>query len=618
MNNRAALTRIEALLDESGFLTILMEGIEREPQGLKTNTQMVRLLMIGSLLSIRERGSATITSSHRALTTYLDYRDQLRLGVRVGPKPTDVIPRARLYYAAELLTSRLAFGVSVAKEIGATELARRRDVILRASNALLDYTAQATDVDDRRLALDATAIWAWARGIYYPRPTLEEIAAQEDPLIREALQRLRDRKGNTDDLEKVRVTRDSKKPESADLDAAWSGATAKNGGTKRFYGYYGHALVAVPSARLADDPAAIAPIVRRIELTRATDDVVDASLRMIDSLPTRPEEVLGDRHYSYKEFARWQSPLIARGIRQGLDLRSDEHKVIWLSEGICVDGSCHCRAMPREHLGKQRPNVFAKREEHEQFQRDMVERERYAHVTINAMDDTGRTKLRCPARAFKVACPLFPPSMEVAAQLGLPIVNTDLLDLESGEELPRSCRQDSFRITLPEPVAKLNQTIYWGTPEWYRSYAGRTHVEGVFGNVKNPLTENLSRGTIQKTGIVWAQLMVALMCATYNVRMIRQRHERLGLEWEGHALLTPDEETVTHVSLRADQEAELFADFAAGVSLDELEVHAAGRPQIERAPRHVKVPRVPPPHSPFPFWITGAYRANTAVEVQLR
>lgn len=606
------------MVDQSGFVTTLIQGIDREPQGLQTNAAMVRLLIIGLLLSISECKSATITGAYAALTTHLDIRDQLRLGIKTGPGPKDVIARARLYYAADLLTSRLAYGSSVAAEIGEGETARRRDVALNACNALLEYTATATEVDDRRVALDASAIWAWARGTYYPRPTPEEIAAQEDPLIREALQRLRDKKGTTDDLERVSITRDSKGVASVDQDAAWSGATGKNGDVKRFYGYYAHALVSVPKDRLVDNPTATAPIVRRIELTKATEDVVDVSLRMIDSLPTRPEEVLVDRHYSNKQFDRWQSPLISRGIRQVLDLRSDDHNVIWLRDGIGVDGYLHCPAMPREHLGKHRPGLFAKWEEHEQFQREMTERGRYRFYRLGRMDSDGSMKLRCPALEEQVACPLVPASMMIAAELGLPIVNTELLGLEPGEKLPRCCAQDSFRIDLPEPVAKLNQLAYWGTPEWYEKYAGRTYVEGVFGNIKNPRTENLSRGTIQKTGITWSQLVVSLICATYNLRVIRQRHARMGLTWEGHALLTPDNETTSHVSLTTGQEADLFADYVAGISLDELEVHAAEEQSVTREARRVKVSRVKPTSSPFPFWITGASRANTATEVRVR
>jgi hypothetical protein len=188
----------------------------------------------------------------------------------------------------------------------------------------------------------------------------------------------------------------------------------------------------------------------------------------------------------------------------------------------------------------------------------MEQRKNFAHVVLNQMDEQGRMKLRCPAREFLVACPLYRPSMEVAAELGLTIVNTDLLQLEPGQEPARCCTQNSFRVTLPESAAKLNQIHYWGSIAWYRVYGLRTHVEGVFGNLKNPRTENLRRGTIQKSGLVWTQLMVTLIAASYNVRMIRSRHERLAFDPIEHPLLAPDEESVTHFSLTPELEAWMF------------------------------------------------------------
>ena len=68
----------------------------------------------------------------------------------------------------------------------------------------------------------------------------------------------------------------------------------------------------------------------------------------------------------------------------------------------------------------------------------------------------------------------------------------------------------SFWITLPEAAVKLNQVHYWGSAEWYKVYAGRGVVEGIFVNMKNPRTENIRRGSIQKTGIAWVQLIMTL------------------------------------------------------------------------------------------------------------
>lgn len=610
MNKRAAFKRIEFMVNESHLVERLTEGSERDPRGLKTNVEMIRLLLLGLLLSISELKSATISSAYIALTEVMEYRDQLRLGVVVGPGPEDFIKRDRLYHAADILEERLAYGKSVEGVFTRDERDRRHNVVLEACFGLLDYTAEATMVDDTELAIDQTAVWAWSRGKYCPKPTLEEIAAQSDELIREVLVALREGDEDTSDLDSITVTDDPEKLRGLDPDAAWSGATAKNGGLKRFFGYYASLIAAVPRGRIADDPTTRAPIVRRVEVTCSTDDVVDVSLRLLDSLPAQPAAILGDRHYSYKQFERWQRELIKRGTRQVLDLRSTDHKALRYEEATYVDGFAHCPAMPDEFLELQRPGVFARKEEHEAFQAVIESRWKYAHVAINQMDENGKAKLRCPAREFKVACPLFPPSMAVAAENGLTIVNTDLLDLEPGQALPRCCGQDSFRVTLPEAAAKLNQLDYWGSAAWYQAYDGRSYVEGVFGNLKNPRTENLRRGSIQKTGLVWAQLMMTLICATYNVRVIRSRHERMESDDIVHPLLTDDEETVAHISLTKEQERVLYEAFRRGENIEDLEIKVVGsRSGSSHATSHEAInPRHSRPSPTYipSFFVTGS------------
>ena len=614
MNNRAALARIEAMVDESGFVATLVDGAARDVQGLKTNVEMIRLLVIGLLLSIHELKSATITDAYKALTQKVDLRDQLRLRIKTGPGKDDFIDRDRLYYAAEFLTSRLAYGASVDGVIDEDERQRRRGALRTACDALLDYTSGATEVDDSTLAIDATAVWAWARGKYYPKPTLAEIEEQEDELIREDLRRLLKQSGagDTSDLDGAQVATSPDQKVSCDPDAAWSGATAKNGGTKRFYGYFAHVICAVPSNRVDDDPAALAPIVRRVEVTRSTKDVVAVTMRMIDSLSSSPRSILVDRHYSYKKFPKWGRELLRRGIRQVLDLRKDDYKTITIAEGIGAGGCLHCPATPRDLFKSRRPDVFATREEHQEFQKKMDERERYAFGVINPMNEDRRTKLRCPARLFKVACPNFLPSMKVAAEHNLPIVDTSRLELDDGEQPPRCCTQGSFRIQLPEPVAKLNQANYWGGEDWYREFGKRTYVEGVFGNMKNPRTENLKRGTIQKTGIVWTQLIVTLASASYNVRIIRKRHARIGAEWTGHPLLTPEADTFTHVSLSAADERHLSEAFFNGVDIEDLEVHLPTTCGTVVEPTHPVERRAQRKAAVLPFWLHTNSRSVTA------
>jgi len=76
--------------------------------------------------------------------------------------------------------------------------------------------------------------------------------------------------------------------------------------------------------------------------------------------------------------------------------------------------------------------------------------------------------------------------------------------------------------------------------------------------MKNPRTENLRRGTFQKDGLVWTQLVVTMVAASYDIRMIRARHFRMESDPIAHPLLSPDEETVTHLSLSVEQDAWTF------------------------------------------------------------
>jgi hypothetical protein len=560
VNNRAAVERIRLIVDETGVAEYFVNGITRSPKGLKTNVNGVRHLFIGLLLAIEESQTMTISGAYEALTERMDIRDQIRLGIKIGPGPKDFINRKTLYHAAEVLTEGLAYGKSVELALPQGERDRRHDLLLAACDALFDYTAEATEVDDTELAADATAMWGWAKGKFLPKPSKAEIEAQDDELMKAALLELANGTVNTaDDLEGATVLEDQSIFTDLDPDSEWCGKTGKSGEVQRFYGKYIHALVAVPSAKIKKDPNTRAPIVRRIEVTpAATADLVKVTLSMIDSLKSKVKSLLIDRHYSYKQFGFWQSALIKRGIRQVLDLRSDDHAVLKHPEATYVGGSGHCPAMPEKHFVMLRPGVFGTKDEHSDSQVQFATRESYAHAVINQMDAEGRMKLRCPARDLKVACPLYPPSMLVAAELGLTIINTDLLGLEPGQEPPRCCTQDLFRVTLPEQVAKLNQLHYWGSAAWYAAFGRRSYVEGVFGNMKNPRTENLHRGAIQKNGLVWAQLVVTLIAVSYNVRMIRSRHDRMEWDPNDHALLSSNEETVTHLSLSAEQEKWIY------------------------------------------------------------
>lgn len=554
------IDRAEYCINESGVVDILQDGMRRSSRGRAPNSKKLELLFIGLLLSVQERGIATITSAHRVLTEDIEFVDQLRLGVVTG---TEEHPRmltlSDCYYQVEIITTRLAYGHSTRLILSQEERDRRRGVILRFNDALMDVFATALDLDDSTVAIDGSGIWAWARGGAYEPPSIEEIERIEDPLVRDVLieaVRKGELAGEGPDAETIRLMKQSvaKSTKSVDQDAEWGGKTAKDGKGMPFFGYMVHALANVPESTIKEDPTAQPVLVRRFEVTGATKDVVEPTFRLIDSLPNRPSNILVDRLYNHKEYSRWQQPLIKRGIRQHFDLRSDDHGAVYVNGVPFTDGCGVCPGRPKGTDLMTRHSLFATKEEREESHARFAWREQFAMVPINQQTVNRRIKYKCPAVAEKVGCANRPGSVELAIRTGLPIIENEPNELRDGMPVPPCCTGGSFWIQMPELVAKLNQPKYWASKDWDATWRLRTYIEGVFGNFKNPSSENLHRGTMQIMGIVWANITIGIVVSAYNMRSLRNRQARCADESD-HVLLAHDPGPQPWGYLSVDQKA---------------------------------------------------------------
>jgi hypothetical protein len=81
-------------------------------------------------------------------------------------------------------------------------------------------------------------------------------------------------------------------------------------------------------------------------------------------------------------------------------------------------------------------------------------------------------------------------------------------------------------VVLDERIHKLSQRLYWGSKTWVKRFRKRTYVEGSYGNRKNQSTENLRRGIHRFSSITMQHLVMTLVNASYNLRMLRNWHER--------------------------------------------------------------------------------------------
>lgn len=500
----------EYIIDRSGIVDTL-HGVRRTTgRGRPTDHDLARALWIGMFLSIHCHGKATLKDIHTLLTRDLSDTDKKRLKVRRNGVD---INYSKLSSYSKSLKNKLSYGPS-AGVIDDDERATRHDTILTAVNDLMDVF----DLGWKSgwFAIDATGLWSWARGTgaFIPGNSIGDDDASP----------------GDDDVAPASASTNT----SADPDATWMLKTSKQGPPEAFFGYHGHAIVQVHGndQQRNDEPL----IVRRIEITTASADVVDVSLRLVDSLNSPVTDLLEDRHYNYKAWDRWHAPLNMRSVRQHFDLRSDQLGFVEYDRMRWAAGSAHCPATP-DHMGAiARPPANAPKPAFKPFREAIAERQKYALYITERSKDGGTQRVQCPALCGTVGCSLRPGTVPAAIELGMPIV-ANPPDPTSPEGLPAICTQTKVSTTPIVKIRKAQQRYYWGSAKWEETYGKRTHIEGVFGNLKNKSTENLSRGLTRGMGLPWMNLAVAMTTASYNLRTLRKWHTETGRGPADHPLL---------------------------------------------------------------------------------
>ncbi len=235
------------------------------------------------------------------------------------------------------------------------------------------------------------------------------------------------------------------------------------------------------------------------------------------------------------------STLTKRGIEQVVDLHKNDQKFRDYNGAKLAAGWLHCPGTP-DRLGDiPQPGPTATDVQKEEFYNRIDERRPYA---LRRIAITPLRRFQCPALAGTVGCPLRAGTVEGAVEGNLPIITNP----PAADSAPTCCTQAT--VTLGQDgQRKIWQQDYWGDRDWSRSNNRRTYVEGSFGNMKNPSTENLSRGTFRITGLARVTLFLGVLAAAHNVRQYRNWHQKHQLGDPTDPLLAPDSQTiVTHLS----------------------------------------------------------------------
>lgn len=393
---------------------------------------------------------------------------------------------------------------------------------------------------------------------------------------------------------------------SADPAAHWGHRTPTNSDDRELV--FGYAATAMVRVRDTGTTGPYPVVCERLVLRPLSRGGVPAAIEAIDSLRAKSgatvNEVLADILYSQSVPANWVEPLQERGITPTFDLhpndrgpRYDQHTgVLWL------DGWPHCPNTP-DHLldlthprnmcpapepepattddpddqakGKKgsrhklvptaRRKASAARREADaiktalqaeldraafaRFQSLITERSKYAFRRMAGPSKDGTEGYTCPARAGYIGCAGCPlsellPGVDRVANPPDP----------SDPNRVKCCAQET--ITAPgDVVAKTRQQHRYGTPKWIASFARRARIEGVFGQLKEPGSNEIRRGWTRMMGVVKTSIMLVAVVAGNNIEVVR-RHARATGHSDEHHLLKADPPYYGFVEITDPQEFE--------------------------------------------------------------
>lgn len=562
MISRAKFNRVLTYIRDAGVSDYVEDILRPAHAGGRPRQMEFSVLLAGIIIASEESKKLALSEVHRLLTEDLPNSYQRSLGIlsRQPDGSFRALTLRQVRYMFEAIEKKLAHTVGSAPDLSEEERQKRRKSLQRIMDLLLDGTNPVHLPPPTSYALDATAIDSWAK----PGGKID-LHPEADHITDSAPGAPRHKKSGK------RSTR-----RSFDRDAAhgYRSKTYDNR-TNHCFGYHAFALVGV--LPVGADPSTRPKLIDRLVLAPANASAIHPALTMIDSLRAneRPiEELLSDREFSYKKSEDWARPLRERGISQVMDVHDVDRGIRDYNGIAMIDGTPHCRAVlgDREDLiripkpptlsvgplkGSDSDEGSLERkelqEEVDRFTELMNERSVAAFRRVAGPNADGDERWECPAQAGKVICANCPLSLDFPH--GTPVVaephNVPPLpeppsrpgktasasekdaykqlkaEWDAEADFLRCCRQRT--VTIPGSVSeKLRQKLPWGSKDWIRSYARRTHVEGAFGNLKSDKTTGVKRGWIYVVGHVKTSFMLSAAAVANNIRLLRKWADETG------------------------------------------------------------------------------------------
>ena len=278
----------------------------------------------------------------------------------------------------------------------------------------------------------------------------------------------------------------------ADREASWG--HRKNNLLRRqdelFYGYYLSAGIMMPGENGPPVPG----LARRATLSSRRHDPVRALVPVLTAMPAAGiplGDILAGSGYAHRDADAWALPLRAAGAQLVQDLHPHDRGPKGTHDGaIIANGNLYCPAAPSTLLELGPLARGATREQAAAHDAKTAELARYKPGRLTRDDADGYHRVTCPAVMGKIRCPLRPASMTL---------DRDRPEILQHPQHPQECCTQQTITIPPQVTARTAQKHDYPSAAHRRSYARRTGAERGFATVKDPATNDISRG--------WCRLM---------------------------------------------------------------------------------------------------------------
>jgi len=278
-----------------------------------------------------------------------------------------------------------------------------------------------------------------------------------------------------------------------------------------FFGYY---LSAAIMTREENGPP-VPELARRMTVAGCSHDPVRALVPVLEKMPAEGMplgDFLDDSGYAHRDAQAWAVPMRKAGASLVQDLHPSDRGPKGTHDGaVIANGNLYCPQTPRTLLELAPPPPGASGEQLAAHDQQSAELARHKLGRHAADDDDGYHRVKCPAAAGKIRCPLRPDSMTL---------DRDRPEILTPPQHPPACCTQQTITVPPHVAAKTRQKHDYPSLAWRQSYRRRTAAERGFSTIKDTATTSIARGWCRLTGLTPLTLWIACLLVIRNQRIL--------------------------------------------------------------------------------------------------